>query len=292
MVNVEHDLRGRGFAVHNLEYRRLGLLGGGGWPQTFDDVAGAVAAIDGPVVTVGHSAGGHLAVWAASLSNVVATVSQAGILDLREASRLGVCGGQVGPQLFPVARPNRLRSAQSVSKQSQHIPEKDGRIVTARREGATIWRERDGHDLVRVSRDTENLLAGPHFPEADLSLGVCRYEKVAAGHEHEVLYRLAGLAESKDLPDGGCIPETNPLHTGGRNEAPVGRICHALERCFVSRQTAQLSAAVHVPNAERPIGAAGSNTAAVRRGARRLRWRCRARRGRASSGAGSAARRA
>jgi acetyl esterase/lipase len=95
MLNLERDCRARGFAVRNLEYRRLGLLRGGGWPHTFDDVAEAVAAIDGPVVTVGHSAGGHLAVWAASLPNVVATVSQAGILDLREASRLAVCGGQV-----------------------------------------------------------------------------------------------------------------------------------------------------------------------------------------------------
>jgi acetyl esterase/lipase len=95
MRDLERDCRARGFAVHNLEYRRLGRFGGGGWPHTFDDVADAVAAIDGPVATVGHSAGGHLAVWAASLPNVVATVSQAGILDLREASRLGVCGGQV-----------------------------------------------------------------------------------------------------------------------------------------------------------------------------------------------------
>ena len=97
--HLERDCRALGFAVHNLEYRRLGLFGGGGWPHTFDDVAEAVAAIEGPVVTVGHSAGGHLAVWAASLRNVVATVSQAGILDLREASRLGVCGGQVDPLL-------------------------------------------------------------------------------------------------------------------------------------------------------------------------------------------------
>jgi acetyl esterase/lipase len=95
MRDLERDCHARGFAVENLEYRRLGPLRGGGWPHTFDDVAEAVSAIDGPVATVGHSAGGQLAVWAASLPNVVATVSQAGILDLREASRLGVCGGQV-----------------------------------------------------------------------------------------------------------------------------------------------------------------------------------------------------
>ena len=37
---VAADLRGRGFAVWNIEYRRLGR--GGGWPDTFDDVARAV----------------------------------------------------------------------------------------------------------------------------------------------------------------------------------------------------------------------------------------------------------
>ena len=131
MVNLERDCRARGFAVRNLEYRRLGLLRGGGWPHTFDDVSEAVAAIDGPVVTVGHSAGGQLAVWAASLPNVVATVSQAGILDLREASRLGVCGGQVDrllggrtdlyPQTSPIERLPLGRPALLVQGLDDHI---------------------------------------------------------------------------------------------------------------------------------------------------------------------------
>lgn len=69
------DLAARGWAAWNVEYRRLGdgRGGGGGWPHTFDDVAGAVdalAGLDAPldlsqVVLVGHSAGGQLALWAA-----------------------------------------------------------------------------------------------------------------------------------------------------------------------------------------------------------------------------------
>lgn len=69
------DLARRGVAAWNLEYRRLGegRGGGGGWPMTFDDVAGgidALASLDAPldlsrVVLVGHSAGGQLALWAA-----------------------------------------------------------------------------------------------------------------------------------------------------------------------------------------------------------------------------------
>jgi acetyl esterase/lipase len=74
---LARDLACRGWAVWNLEYRRLGAGrgGGGGWPMTFDDVAAgidALAGLDDPrldlgeVVVVGHSAGGQLALWAAA----------------------------------------------------------------------------------------------------------------------------------------------------------------------------------------------------------------------------------
>lgn len=63
-----------GYAVWNIEYRRMGGDEGGGWPATFADVAAAVdhlaelhAPLDLQRVTIyGHSAGGHLALWAAS----------------------------------------------------------------------------------------------------------------------------------------------------------------------------------------------------------------------------------
>jgi len=76
------DLVARGWAAWNLEYRRLGSGrgGGGGWPMTFEDVAGgvdALAGLDAPldltrVVLVGHSAGGQLALWAASRARLPA----------------------------------------------------------------------------------------------------------------------------------------------------------------------------------------------------------------------------
>ena len=60
-------------AAWNLEYRRAG--NGGGWPHTFSDVlagidkvgdiAGGHGLVLDRVVALGHSAGGHLAVWAA-----------------------------------------------------------------------------------------------------------------------------------------------------------------------------------------------------------------------------------
>jgi acetyl esterase/lipase len=95
------DLAGAGWAAWNLEYRRLG--GGGGWPGTFDDVAAGIDHLDrlvrdlSVVVTIGHSAGGHLALWAAARAQprvrVTHAVAQAGVVDLVEAARLGLSGG-------------------------------------------------------------------------------------------------------------------------------------------------------------------------------------------------------
>jgi acetyl esterase/lipase len=69
-------LASAGYAVWVPEYRRVGDSGGG-WPGTFDDVAAAVDHVrdlagryptldTARVVLAGHSAGGQLALWAAS----------------------------------------------------------------------------------------------------------------------------------------------------------------------------------------------------------------------------------
>ena len=78
-----------GYAVALIEYVRPGMPGGG-WPATGEDVAAAAAAVlreaaDAPVVLAGHSAGGHLAVWALhrpETQGVRGAVSLAGCLDL------------------------------------------------------------------------------------------------------------------------------------------------------------------------------------------------------------------
>ncbi len=88
-----------GWAAWNVEYRRVGS--GGGFPATFDDVHAAIEAsaqqVPDPrrVVTLGHSAGGHLATWAAArgrferwqpaLVDVTHVISQAGVVDLTSA---------------------------------------------------------------------------------------------------------------------------------------------------------------------------------------------------------------
>lgn len=73
-----------GWVAWAIEYRR-----GTGATDTLADVRAAVAARPddaGPVVAIGHSAGGHLAVWAAAQDlGLTHVVSQAGVLDLRAA---------------------------------------------------------------------------------------------------------------------------------------------------------------------------------------------------------------
>lgn len=100
-------LVGDGFVVWNIEYRRLSA--GGGWPQTGRDVLAAIEAVDvGPLVALGHSAGGHLAVWAAKHSElVVGAVAQAGVLDFSKditARALELCA----PEQFVEASPAAL----------------------------------------------------------------------------------------------------------------------------------------------------------------------------------------
>jgi acetyl esterase/lipase len=103
---LAEDLAGRGWAAWNIEYRRLG--NGGGVPQTLDDVSAAIdklAELDGVdlsrVVTIGHSAGGHLAAWAATREYprvpLTGVVSQAGVLDPFSTCSAHVsCGSRTG----------------------------------------------------------------------------------------------------------------------------------------------------------------------------------------------------
>lgn len=74
IAGLAESLTKKGIATWNIEYRRVGQAGGG-WPGTFTDVALATdylpelaksANLDlNRVVTIGHSAGGHLALWLA-----------------------------------------------------------------------------------------------------------------------------------------------------------------------------------------------------------------------------------
>ncbi|PDP84606.1 alpha/beta hydrolase [Glycomyces fuscus] len=114
MDPLARDLAAAGWAVWNVEYRRTGG-DGGGWPQTLDDVdralrflAGAAAREPGRydlsrTVSVGHSAGGHLALLNAldPRTPVSAVVALAPITDPERCAREGLGEGAVGPFLGP-----------------------------------------------------------------------------------------------------------------------------------------------------------------------------------------------
>jgi acetyl esterase/lipase len=126
----------RGLATWNIEYRRIGDAGGG-WPGTFHDVANAADYVRtlapeykldlSRVVALGHSAGGHLAMWLAARSRIPAAdalftsnplplrgvVSLAGVVDLQQAYALRL-SQQVVSDLIggaPAEYPDRYRSA-------------------------------------------------------------------------------------------------------------------------------------------------------------------------------------
>jgi acetyl esterase/lipase len=127
MRGIGGDLVRRGWAVWNIEYRRVGRGQGGGWPATFADVGAAIdhlGLVDAPlaldqVTLLGHSAGGQLALWAGGRESLpvdapganpsimpIAAISQAGVNDLATAYR-ETQGGAVGwlmggsPDAFP-----------------------------------------------------------------------------------------------------------------------------------------------------------------------------------------------
>jgi acetyl esterase/lipase len=109
-------LAAAGFLVATPEYRRVGPGGGGGWPTTGEDVLRAATGLPrllaevgqemGTLRVVGHSAGGHLALWLATqglpLDRVVAL---APVCDLREAIRLGL-GSDATPAFLGGADPD------------------------------------------------------------------------------------------------------------------------------------------------------------------------------------------
>ena len=116
-------LAGHGYIVGLIEYARL-RMPGGGWPGTFDDIAAALDRVPqmindvvgqelAPPVLVGHSAGGHLALWAAARhrlpitsswrltqpTKITGVVALAPVACLGQADRDGVGDGAVAELL-------------------------------------------------------------------------------------------------------------------------------------------------------------------------------------------------
>lgn len=123
------DARSKGYATWNIEYRRVGDEGGG-YPGTLDDIDTAIdalARIDAPldldrVFVVGHSAGGHLALWVGQRDDPAVTprlvVGQAPVADLGGSLALG--RGAV--EAFMGGRPDQIPGAYDAADPARRLP--------------------------------------------------------------------------------------------------------------------------------------------------------------------------
>jgi acetyl esterase/lipase len=131
-----------GIATWNIEYRRLGNSGGG-WPGTFQDVARAADFVRtlareneldlSRIVAIGHSAGGHLAMWLAGRAKLARTsdlyvddpLRLSGVVDLDGPPDLRatiplqqpICGSPVITDLIggsPAERADRYRDGSPI----------------------------------------------------------------------------------------------------------------------------------------------------------------------------------
>ncbi len=124
MSHLAKSIAEKGSTVYNIGYRRVGDEGGG-YPGTFDDVRAAYNAIvdnqhqqtgnRGEITIVGHSAGGHLALWLASTDTSVArVVGLAAISDLSDYAR-GTGSCQMAAPRLMGGSPDELQDLYSAS---------------------------------------------------------------------------------------------------------------------------------------------------------------------------------
>lgn len=114
MESLAVELSQHGISTWNIEYRRLGA--GGGWPVTPEDVLLALDHVPelgvkpARVVVVGHSAGGHLAMWASWRSNteIDQIVALAPLIDLERHARSQMYGADETQTMLDGGAPRRI----------------------------------------------------------------------------------------------------------------------------------------------------------------------------------------
>src|SRR5699024_3593117 len=170
------DLASKDFAVWNVEYRRTGE-DGGGWTGTFNDVITAVNHLSKlrktyhlnteNITIIGHSAGGHLALWLASRANTAAStassvemfdtlivplqkiISLAGVTDLKQMWKIHKDLGIDSPVAkFIGGSPIEYAGRYKVSSPIELLPKQIGQIL--------IHGDLDRHVPVELSKTYYN----------------------------------------------------------------------------------------------------------------------------------------
>ena len=136
---VAHDLAARGYLVWNVDYRPSSA----GWPATLEDAAAAYdhlvtseRADPGRISLVGHSAGGHLALWLAArhllpdgapgagprAPRPTAVVAQAPIAALADGARARLGDGGDAVQALVGGEPDEVPERYAVADPVQLLP--------------------------------------------------------------------------------------------------------------------------------------------------------------------------
>ena len=211
---IAADLAQRGYAVWNVEYRKLGEAGAG-YPGTFLDVADAVDRIRGEarryhlstrrVVALGHSAGGHLALWAAARANlpkssplwrakplkIRAVVSLGGIGDLEGQGE--IFAGACGPESIPKIIGLTMRSKTYADTSPAELLPTGARVVMISGEFDHVMPPATGQAYatrVRASGDSAEAIAIPGAGHFDVVIPTTAAWKIVADRLAAEIARL------------------------------------------------------------------------------------------------------
>ena len=181
--NIDHSralanaLAKNGIAVWNLEYRRVGDAGGG-WPGTFLDVGNGADHVRTlakdhsldlqRVVLMGHSAGGHFALWLAGRHKIPATaelhtkdpISVVGVVGLAPAPQLdalhkkGVCNNVIDKLMggAPDAVADRYQFAMPAAFAPIGVPQT---LIIGKKDAAWGWVGEAYAEKARAAGDTK-----------------------------------------------------------------------------------------------------------------------------------------
>jgi acetyl esterase/lipase len=174
------DLRRRGIAVWNVEYRGVDRPGGG-YPGTFQDVAAAADELarvapqyrlkTDRIVALGHSAGGHLALWLAARPRMPASSPLATTRPLKIAALVSL-GGLPDLEL--------VRSLGDQSCGAESVENLTGRPTPDRPD---VYADTSPAEL-GAGRDREVLVNGPDDPIAPPSMAEAYAAKMRAKGAH------------------------------------------------------------------------------------------------------------
>jgi len=194
MSDLAADLLSRGWSVCNVEYRRTS--NGGGWPQTGNDVragfetARIFAREQGdnfPLIAIGHSVGGQLALLGADLLDAV--VALAPVTDVARTEREGLGEGAAVEFMGTLSSedPAAYRQASPIRQLPANVP-----VLVVHGDNDSRVPLEHSQDYVRAARE----LGGD--VELDVVRGLSHLEAIdpQSGHWQEVLRWIEGFAVS------------------------------------------------------------------------------------------------